>query len=354
MLKTEKNFELKKASWIKIGGPAKEFIETADSEEFKETASRLIKDNTDFEILGWGANTLIHDKGLDCVVIKDKSNVIEINSDAVVVEETDGESQDLDLVNIAARLKVDKEKGTFFGMEYDDINYTENDAPIIKVKLSAGVGLPYAINVLIDKGITGLQMFSGIPGTIGGSVYNNIHGGPRLLSDFIDGVEIINEEGKLVFLDKKDLNFDYNQTPFQHKKNIIVSVVLKLRLGDKNRARHAAVEWAKRKSVQPKNSLGSTFHNLTDEEVKKNNLPMPGAGYLIDKELKLGGMRVGDIMIPDNMHRNMFVNLGNGTASDYLALMKKVYYIAFERFGIRLKPEIFFKGFSDEEIKEFL
>lgn len=350
-----KNFSLKKISWIKIGGDAKEYYEIDSTDEFQELILKLKQARKKFEIFGWAANSLISDNGLDTIVIRNKASKIEIEDK---IYEKIGEklstSQDIDFENLA-RQGVDKDKGVFFGMEYDDLEFDESDKPIVKVRISAGAGLPYVINTLIDKGITGLQMFSGIPGTIGASVFNNIHGGPHLLSEYIDTVEVITNAGELRTYANSELNFAYNQSTLQKNNATVLAATFNLRLGDQNRARYAAVEWAKRKKAQPKNSLGSTFHNLEFEDMKRLNLPIAGIGYLIDVCMpELVGERVGDIQIHPQMHKNMFVNLGNGTAADYLALMKKVYYAALEKFNVRLKSEVFFKGFTPDEIKEFI
>lgn len=348
------NFELKNISWVKIGGPADRYIELANQEEFIAEVKEILKEGDKFEIIGWGANTLISDNGIRKSVIKCKTGEIKILDKVERSRDFVTEVEE----NTNERYQVDQEynisKGYKHGYMSDDINYTEPDADDILVKIDAGVSLPYTINYLIEKGITGLHMFTGIPGTIGGSVFNNIHGGPRLISEFIDSIEVINPDGNLVSLSKEELDLDYNKTRLQKSGEIIISATLRLKLGDKARSRAAAVEWARRKASQPKNSLGSVFHNLTEDDKTKYNLPSVSAGYLIDHVLKLRGYRVGNIMIPEEENTNIFINLGNGTASDFLAVMKKVYNEAYQQLGVKFRPEIYLKGFSDQEIEEFL
>lgn len=350
-----KNFLLKNISWVKIGGETPVFIETDNDDEFIRRVKEFKKAGDKFEVIGFGANTLFSDDGVKTPVIKNKSNYLEI------LEKTSTKLDQAASVNSNERHKAYKNENITSGYDYDDINYTEPEAPDILVKATAGLGLPFMITHLISKGITGLHMFAGIPGTVGGSVFNNIHGGPKLLSEFIDSVEVIDNEGNLISLTKEELGFGYNQTRFQDSGEIITSATFRLKLGDKQRALHAMKEWAKRKSSQPRNSLGSVFHNLSPEEQQRLGFPTPGIAYLIEHKLKLSGYRVGDIMIPEQtdpeevqVNKNIFMNLGNGTAKDYLAVMKKVYKEAYEQYGIKLKPEVFFKGFKSEEIKEFL
>jgi UDP-N-acetylmuramate dehydrogenase len=59
---------------------------------------------------------------------------------------------------------------------------------------------------------------------------------------------------------------------------------------------------------------------------------------LID-ELGLKKTRVGDAMVSD-VHANFFVNLGNATARDVLALIELVRTRAREERGIKLETEV--------------
>ncbi|NTV84658.1 MAG: hypothetical protein HGA23_10220 [Bacteroidales bacterium] len=63
-----------------------------------------------------------------------------------------------------------------------------------------------AINYLLNQGITGLQWFAYIPGTVGGATFYNIHGGTYHFSDYLDSIEAFNlENGKIETFQKKDL-----------------------------------------------------------------------------------------------------------------------------------------------------
>jgi len=353
-MKVHKNIRLKNFSWIKIGGNCTELIETDSDDEFRMIVSRFVKEGKRFEVIGWGANTLISDRGIDSILIKNRSNHIKVHNQDIILK-----SQFLDLSETGLNPKHNtyKDDNITSGYEYKDINYSEPEAKDIRVYIGAGTSLPYAINTLIDQGITGLHMFSGIPGTIGASIYNNIHGGPRLLSEFIENVEFIDDKGDIQVLDNKDLKFGYDYSLFQESFGVITSANFILKLGDKDRSRAASIEWVRRKRTQPKNSLGSTFHNLDLADQERLGMPTSSTAYLIEHVLKLSGFRVGGIMIPEQtpsdqiqVNKNMLINVGDGTADDYLAVMKHVCKVAYEKCGVKLKPEIFFKGFHEEEL----
>jgi UDP-N-acetylmuramate dehydrogenase len=356
-MKVYENVSLKNFSWIKIGGNCKKVIELENSIELVEQVKSLIRNNEKFELLGLGANTLFSDNGIDCTLLKLKSNNIKIGIEGLDRELLKEKAQKTKKV---FRHEVFQNSKITSGYRKDDLKYDEGNAEDILVEVDAGVNLPYAINHLIAKGVTGLQTFAGIPGTIGASIYNNIHSNDSLLSDLVYSVKALDKSGNEHILRFDQIDFDYNHSTFQRDDLIIVSAVLHLKLGDKDRALHASIEWTKRKSSQPKNSLGSVFHNLDKETQQRVGFEIASAAYIIEHKLYLSGYRVGDIMIPEQtppdqmqVNKNIFMNMGDGKAADFLTVMKKVRSEAYEKFGIKLKPEIFFKGFDPEEIEIF-
>jgi len=341
------NFPLKNISWVKIGGNALEFIECKSDSEFKEILKESFSKGKSFEILGWGANTLISDNGIDKTVIKNSSNQIDIiGKGNVEITSSDKEDEKELSDSRFVSLKTD---GTFRGIEFKDLDYDESDKEIVKVKVSSGLSLPMAINTLINRGLTGLQWFSGIPGQMGAAVYNNIHGGTHLLSEYIDSVDILTPDGIEQTYSNEDMKFKYDESILHTNKGIITAVTLKLRLGDKDKALYTSREWAKRKISQPKNSLGSTFKNISKEDQLRLGFPTPSIGYLVEHKLMMSGYRVGDAQIAPTSN-NFIINLGNAKASDYLEIIRKVKKESYEKFGLTLIPEIFFKGFSKDEL----
>jgi UDP-N-acetylmuramate dehydrogenase len=88
----------------------------------------------------------------------------------------------------------------------------------------------------------------------------------------------------------------------------------------------------KRRSSQPLNqkSAGCIFKNP----------PGASAGRMID-ELGLKGHRVGDAMVSDR-HANFFINTGNASCADMLALVDDVRERVRVRFSVELENEVIF------------
>ena len=122
--------------------------------------------------------------------------------------------------------------------------------------------------------------------------------------------------------------------------------------GDTNKAGNVAKEWARRKSLQPQRSLGSTFQNLTYETRDKLNLPTTSAGYIIDKILNLKGIKKKGNAIVSDKSANFIENLGGAKAIDVYEIIQEIKSEAKNKIGIDLIEEIQYLGnFNKSGIK---
>ena len=338
------NEPLAKHTFLKIGGPADIFFEAKNREEFKKAIAEARNLKIPVTILGDGSNVLISDKGIRGLVLIDCSNEIEILN-------TGENKTKIDAVRPEYRWESDSEVGTF-KYEFKDLDYDEIGKSRVRVRMDIGVNLPRAIDFLLDKGITGLQWYAGIPGTIGGAVFNNIHGGTHFISEVIEKVKVIDLDGREVELPIEALGADYDKSRFQESQEIIIDATFLLYKGDIKKAKYVRYEWAKRKSLQPRNAPGCAFHNLTQDQKEKLGIPTTSAGFIIEHLLNMTGFRINGAAISKD-HHNFIVNEGGATAKDYLAVMKEIYNRADKELGIKLVPEVFLLGFNENEIKEF-
>lgn len=343
-LQVETEHELAKYTTWKIGGPAEYFLATNTTAELTQAIEIALEFNINYTILGGGSNVLISDQGIKGLVIKNKAAEVVIHE-----ENSDITVNELTTEKIPARLEQvnPEEYYSFADLDYDESNY-----PNILVTVDAGVTLSYLINVLISKGVTGLQWFAGIPGTVGGALYNNIHGGSHFFSEYVSSVLILDEEGKQKKLELKELDFDYDYSRFHNTSEVILKADLKLKLGDKEQARNTAIAWATKKKLQPHNSAGCCFQNLTIEQQQKANLDSNSWGYIIDQILGLKGKTIGKAKI--SPHHAAFIETEAGASSDdVLALFELIYTKAQEKIGLTPKLEVFLLGFPQETIEKF-
>jgi UDP-N-acetylenolpyruvoylglucosamine reductase len=339
------NHPLAAYTTVKIGGPAELFVEINNKQDLIDVALFAHSNGIPVTVLGWGANSLISDEGIKGLVIKNNSQTITIHDQ----ETTENALLDYSSKKVEPRWNASKapEAPSY---EFTDLDYSEEGAERVLVTLDAGVSLPAAINTLLAKGITGLQWYARIPASVGGAVYNNIHGGTHFIGETLVAVDVLteNNEHKRYSVDQLDLAYDYSV--FHKNNDILLSADFMLYKGDVQKAQSAAIEWAKRKQVQPQNSLGCVFQNITAEEQKKLSLPTPSIGYLIQHTLGLQGFRIGDAQV-STRHAAFIENVGQATAADYLAIIKKIIKDAKDKCGLNLKTEIFFLGFTIEQLE---
>ena len=321
----------------KIGGPAEILTIVKSKDELIILIQYCLKNSLPFTILGKGSNVLISDKGLRGLVIINEYSEINITDNKLHFK-SGPQNKPNPRVNIE---------------EYSSIDYPENDLAKVEVKIASGTILSYAINSLISKGITGLQWFAGIPGTIGGALFNNIHGGTHFFSEFVLSSLVLDSKGNLVELTNEKMEFDYDKSIFHTNEYVIIEVKLLLNIGDSKKALETSQAWAKKKvETQPFNSGGCCFQNITDQEKEYHNLISTSWGYIIDNLLHLKGTRVGDAII-SHKHAAFIENIGSAKASDVLSLMDIIYTKSKNILGITPKTEIIFLGFEKENIERF-
>lgn len=327
-LKVLTNEPMKNHTTLKIGGPADFFVEVRSSEELQNVSRISLDEGVPFFILGSGSNILVGDKGIRGLVIKN------IHGNVKVLHKTKMDYKKSDLIR--------KEETIFRKgiLDWRNLSYEEETNEGMLVEAESGMLLSALINTALDKNLTGLQWFGRIPGTVGGAVWNNIHGADRLIWDYIDSIK---------YLDKNDLkvktiaydasHVGYNKSPFQDNTKVILSAVFKLFLGDSEKAKSTLKEWIKRKNMQPHNSAGCTFSNLSKEQKTKAGLENLSTPYLIDQVFHLRGLKVGDAEVSTS-HSAFIVNNGKARAQDVIEIIQIIKQKAKDKFDIDLHEEI--------------
>lgn len=312
---------------IGIGGNASYFLKT-DKKEDIFTAHKFA-DNFDIKtlIIGAGTNILISDADFPGLVIVPQLFDFEILDHSYELEapkSTYARHQSLENSSYNTNLAN---------------SFNINDSKIL-VKVGSSFRLNALINKLNQTGITGLEWFYGIPGTVGGAVYMNIHGGNYFFADFIQSVELLSKSGDIKNLTHKDLNLKYDYSIFHESKEFILSANLVLYHGDLEKAKDIISQWGAKKILsQPQQSCGCIWQNLDQNTQSKFNLPTPSIGYIIDKVLNLKGIRKGDAII-SKKHAAFIENLGNASFTDVIYLINLVEEKFQEKYHFPLKKEI--------------
>lgn len=339
----QEDFVLAPLTTVKIGGPAEVFCETKTRQEFIDLVMFAKQSNIPLTLIGWGANTLISDHGVQGLVIKN------LAKDVTVLDEKSSENTTNLSVKYQARWNSDAQEGSL-KYQFTDLDYDESNYPRVKVEMDSGVALPFAMNHLINQGITGLQWYARIPATVGGAIFNNIHGGTHFIEEVLESVQIIDVAGNLKTLPVQELEMDYDYSRFHYSQEVIVSATFSLYRGDAEQAKKIAQEWAVRKAVQPANSLGCVFQNISNEQREALDYPTTSVGYIVEHILGKKGFQIGDAKVSEK-HSAFIENVGKASADDYLQIIRTIIKETKDKTGITLKPEIFFVGFSKQELE---
>lgn len=331
---------------VKIGGPAEVLVAIEATANLAAVVKFCHEHDIPVTILGWGANTLIADRGLRGLVIRNLTKELTIEPDSTVPDTT---ATNREPITVEPRHQTTDAQRAFSSLEYQELEGTER----VSVIAASGWPLPTLLNSLLSQGITGLQWYSRIPATLGGAIVNNIHGGTHFLSECVESVRVVTPANEIKTLTAAECNFAYDYSRFHTSKEVLLDARLRLWRGDVTKARATVGEWAQRKSHQPQRSLGCVFQNISAEEQQRLQLPTPSVGYIIDQVLHLKGTKIGGVQI-SNTHAAFIENVGDATAKDYLDLAVKIHREARTALSLHLQPEIFFRGFEPSETAELL
>lgn len=263
---------------FKTGGIADYYVTPENIEELK----KILELNENIIILGNGSNVLVTDKGIRGIVINlKKLNKYEVKGENIVA-----------------------------------------DAGILISKLS---------NVAMQNNLTGLEFACGIPGTLGGAVYMNAGAYGGEMKDVVVSSTYI-DKNTLEMKTIEDCKFSYRKSIFSEEiDGIIVSVTLKLNVGDKEEIKNKMNEnMEARNTKQPvdKPSAGSTFK-------RKEGII---SAKLID-EAGLKGYKIGGAEV-STKHAGFIINSGNATSKDILDLIEYVKKVVKQKFNVELETEV--------------
>lgn len=327
------NVRLSAYTTIGVGGPARFFIKVKNSDELLASIRIANEFGIPFKILGNGSNVIFSDSGYSGVIIHNSGGRWEIAEHA---------SQECG--KNTPSLKIEPRGGNYPELRMK--NHTKSARPVI-IRADSGIRLSSLINELLRHDISGLEWFSGIPATVGGAVYMNIHGGGNYFGNLVHRAELF-ANNKLKMVSREYFRFDYDYSILHETGEILIRVELCLRRGNTEEPRAFMKKWMRFKSAQPQKSAGCIFQNLTAQQQQSLNLPTPSVGYFIDKVLNLKGYRLGDALISPS-HAAFIENVGKATADDIVRLIGYVIKKAKSKTGIALKLEVELVGdFKDK------
>ena len=201
------------------------------------------------------------------------------------------------------------------------------------ITAGAGISLSALANAALERGLTGLEFASGIPGTLGGAVYMNAGAYEEEIKDVFLWADVLTEDG-IVRMTNEDMQFSYRYSALQDARQgerIALKAAFFLRSGDPGKIREKMSDLnTRRKARQPLEypSAGSTFKRPEGHF----------AGKLI-ADSGLAGFTVGGAQVSEK-HCGFVINRDNASSKDILELIRHVQETVMEKFGVQLEPEV--------------
>lgn len=193
------------------------------------------------------------------------------------------------------------------------IEYQEHE-----VTVGAGVMINFLARDILEHGLSGLEWASGIPGTVGGSIYGNAEAYKVSTFEYLKSVRYITPDGNIKTSFKEEIFHAYRTSFFKENPGyILLEATFVFPEGEKEKSLAIIKDRLQRRlASQPLEypSAGSVFRNPAPD--------MP-SGKLID-DLGLKGKRIGDAMISVK-HANFIINLGNATGKDIRSLIQLIH-----------------------------
>ena len=209
----------------------------------------------------------------------------------------------------------------------------------LEVTAGAAVSLPKLARASVEAGLTGLQFFVGIPGSVGGAVRQNAGCFGTEVKDRLTSAVVLDlNDGTVSTKATQALDLAYRHSNIK-STDIVLGASFLATHGDVDKGQEELrriTRW--RRDHQPGGTFnaGSVFKNPPDV----------AAGALIDS-LGLKGMSVGDVAV-STKHANFIQADEDGSADDVRQLMSVVRRAVEERTGYALRTEIRLIGFEDE------
>ncbi|MEJ2037307.1 MAG: UDP-N-acetylmuramate dehydrogenase [Desulfosarcinaceae bacterium] len=275
-----------------IGGSADALARPATRDQLKALLKWSVDHQIPITIIGSGTNLLVRDGGIRGVTIC--------------------------LGRMAAELRWREQAGS------------------VAVTAAAGVPTRRLCALALRRGWQGMNFALGIPGTLGGALCMNA--GTRLgcMADVVTALTFLTGKGQTMRLDRNEIGFSHRSLSVPIEPGAVPPILLEAELvlekADPGQVRREAETIMRQRArSQPtwQPSAGCFFRNPSPDQP---------AGRLIE-EAGMKGAAVGDACV-SRRHANFIINNGRATAADVLVLTAQVKEAVWQRFRIRLHPEV--------------
>ena len=359
-MKILENVPLKNLTTMRLGGPAKYVIEVENPDEIKQAHEFALKKHLPIFVLGGGANTIARDEGFAGVIIKNAMTGIE------------GQERPLEGIPERGSARFSAPR------PWRRAEATRPEGGLFGLHAMGGTVWDDVVAFACERGLTGIEALSKIPGSAGAAPVQNIGAyGQDVSASFIKADVYDFKTREFKTLSKDDFRFSYRRSIMnttEKGRYFVISIFLELKKGEMSRPFYNSIEnYIEKNKItdfSPKNireivskiradklpdpkeeaSAGSFFKNiyLTDEEAKKaesNGLPVHhghdghkiNSGWPIE-HAGLSGKLLHGIRINEKAAL-VLINESAESYDDLAAARAEIIKAVKEKFGYTLEQE---------------
>jgi UDP-N-acetylmuramate dehydrogenase len=269
--------------WFRLGGPAAYFARPTRIDELVPLLKRCREEGIAAKILGGGSNVLVRDEGVNALVIHLESPY------------------------------------------FSDVTVRDNI-----VEAGAAVPLTALISHSAREGLAGLEILTGIPGTVGGALRGNAGGRQGAIGPFVRRATVLDPADTIQVRERDDLSFADRDSNLDEP--VILSAEFELAPEDpESVVRRMRRVWIIKKENQP-------YGHQLSGSIFKNPAPDVSAGALID-QAGLKGTRYGGAEVSDR-HANFIIANPGAKSADILQLIDRIRQRVWQQFGYELELQI--------------
>jgi UDP-N-acetylmuramate dehydrogenase len=269
--------------WFRLGGPAAFFAKPRTLDELLAVLKQAREASVPVKILAGGSNVLVHNGGTNALVVHLESPY------------------------------------------FSDVTVEGNS-----VSAAAAVPLTALISQTARAGLAGLEVLTGIPGTVGAALRGNAGSRQGSIGQFVRRATVLDAAGEIQVRERDDLIFADRMSNLDEP--VILSAEFELHREDPETVvRRMRRIWIIKKESQP-------YGHQSSGCIFKNPAPEILAGALVD-QAGLKGTRYGGAEVSDR-HANYIVAHPGATASDVLHLIEQIQQRVWQQLGYELELQI--------------
>lgn len=282
-------------------------------------------------------------KKLKCGKIESNVNLLKYNTYKVnaITKYMAFPENEKDLIRLISYLKENKIKYKILGGGANLIFENDYDGVLIKldhfdkltiddtkIKVGAGYNLIKLALKVSKLGLTGMEFATGIPGTVGGAIFNNAGAYKSDMGYIVESIMVLTPNLEIKKMYNKELKFHYRTSFLKENRGYIcLSANIVLKHGKKEEILNVIEDRKQRRFMtQPLEypSAGSVFRNPEGNYAGKL---IEDIGY---KGKRLGGAKVSE------KHANFIINENNATGKDIVKLIEEIKTKVNEQYNIDL------------------